>query len=71
MLAGMDGDRGRSRQGMWIHRDRLGLVVAEHVLIDLFGLERLTHLVVAKEPKPGRPVVLVVCDGQVLRHQSS
>ena len=39
---------------------------AQDVFIDLLGRQRLPALVVAEEPEPRRPVVLVVGDRQVL-----
>ena len=51
---------------MRVHSDRLGLVVTKHVLIDLFGLQGVPPLVVAEQPESGRPVILVVGDGQIL-----
>ena len=66
MLAGMDGHCWRARERMRVHSDRLGLVVTKHVLIDLFGLQGVPPLVVAEQPESGRPVILVVSDGQIL-----
>lgn len=58
----------RSRQvRMVLHRDRLFRVVLAHVLVHLLHRERLAVLVVPDHPQPGRLVVLVVRDVQIVR----
>merc|ERR1711924_134373 len=66
MLARMYGDGWNTGQRMWIYGHCLGDILAQDVLIHLLRSQRLATLIVAEEPEPGRLVVLVICDCQVI-----